>query len=68
MAVAHGSLGHLRDQGLGVAQQQVQHRRALEFFLDGQRLQPKADPGTLYTARLGVDSPPMNSEMPTMPS
>jgi hypothetical protein len=68
VAVAHRRLRHLRDQRLRVAQQQVHHRAgAVELFLHG-RAQAVARPALCTTARLGVDSPPMKSEMPTIPS
>jgi hypothetical protein len=41
---------------------------ALEFLLHGLRRKAQRLPALCTTARLGVDSPPMKSEMPTTPS
>lgn len=40
----------------------------VELLLKHLRLEPEARPVLCTTARLGVDSPPMKSEMPTVPS
>jgi hypothetical protein len=45
----------------------VQHwSGAVRLVADGLRLEPKPSPALCTTAWLGVDSPRMNSEMPTM--
>lgn len=54
MAIAHGGLGHLGDQGLRVAQQQVHDRsREIESRLDRRGLQPVADTGALDHGPVG---------------
>jgi len=48
MAVADSRLRHLRDECLGVAQHEVQHRCPLELVLHGCRRQPEAFARTLH--------------------
>lgn len=69
VAIAHGGLGGLGHQGLGVAQQQaLQHPGTVEFLLQGAAVKPVGVSSGCMTAQLDVVSPPMNSEMPTTPS
>jgi hypothetical protein len=68
--IASRRLRHLGHQCLGVAQQQaLQRAAAFEFLLQQVAAQSIRMAGMLCTtAELGVVFPPMNSEMPTMPS
>jgi hypothetical protein len=67
--IADRRLRHLGDRRLGVAQQRV-HRRTetLELVRDQFGLRRKLYPALCTTARLGLVSPPMNSDMPGIPS
>ena len=51
--VAHRRLRHLRDQRLGIAQQQVQHRCPVELVLDHTRFQAQALAGALHDRAAG---------------
>ena len=69
MPVTHSRLGHLGDQCLGIAQEQLLQRTTpVELLLDVTDAERSASPALCTIARLGVVMPPMNSDTPTAPS